>query len=278
MIGDLDRTIEKLLQSEFGVPLPFDLSFSVPEKTFSPVSTNKLTLDCYLYDISEDRDLRSAAPMVREKADGTCDKIAPPVRVKLSYRITAWSPAPDSLAVVAAIDEHQLLSNVLKVLLKYPTLPSSALMGSLIGQEPPLPATAISPDGGKNTWDFWNAIGGQLRPSLDYRVTLSMSYLPAISFPMATTLRVGLDGDEFYIIGGTVWDSSPAPRGIPGAWVRLDETGHTYVTDAEGRFRIDRIAAGAYTFTVRAVGYREGSKPRQVPQPDGVYDVTLIPL
>ena len=30
MFGDVDRTIERLLEDAFGAPLPFDLSFAVP--------------------------------------------------------------------------------------------------------------------------------------------------------------------------------------------------------------------------------------------------------
>ena len=93
VISDLDKTLKQLFQSEFGTTLPFDLSFAIPDKNFTPVSKTQTTLDCYLYEINEDRELRSVAPIVQRNIDGTIDKTLPPPRIKLSYCITAWSPA-----------------------------------------------------------------------------------------------------------------------------------------------------------------------------------------
>ena len=55
VISDLDKTLKQLFQSEFGTSLPFDLSFAIPDKNFTPVSKTHTTLDCYLYEINEDR-------------------------------------------------------------------------------------------------------------------------------------------------------------------------------------------------------------------------------
>ena len=62
MISDLDRTLEQLLRKEFGAPLPFDLSYAIPDKSFTPVSNSRSTLDCYLYDIRENTELRGLDP------------------------------------------------------------------------------------------------------------------------------------------------------------------------------------------------------------------------
>ena len=139
MIDDLNRTLKKLFQQEFGAALPFDLSFSIPDKNFKTVSNAKITLDCYLYDIRENRELRSVEPLLKRNSDGTIEKDFPPARIKLSYCITAWSPAQTIPGAEPELDEHSLLSQVLVVLLKYPTLPAAALVGVLVGQVPPLP-------------------------------------------------------------------------------------------------------------------------------------------
>src|SRR4051812_32710974 len=93
VISDLDRTLEQLFLVEFGNPLPFDLSFALPNRDFKPLSQTRSTLNCYLYQINEDRELRNIEPILRRNADGSVDKIPAPVRVNLSYCITAWSPA-----------------------------------------------------------------------------------------------------------------------------------------------------------------------------------------
>lgn len=279
MISDFDRTLEQLFLLEFGNPLPFDLSFAIPDKNFKPLSQTRSTLNCYLYEINEDRELRNIEPILRHNSDGTIDRLPAPIRVKLSYCITAWSPAQATPGSEPELDEHTLLSLVIQVLLKYPLLPASILQGSLVGQEPIPYSTTILPDSSKSTSDFWSAIGGQLRPSLDHKVTVALPYQLPVTGPMAITLSLGMEGDRpFYTIGGIVWDANMPPRPVASAWVRLDQTGQVSVSDEYGRFRFEHIAAGNYTLMVRAVGFREGSRTISVPAQSGLYDVNLSVL
>jgi hypothetical protein len=108
MISDFDRTLEQLLEREFGTPLPFDMSFAMPDKDFAPMSSDKNTLNCYLYDISEDRELRSVEPSVRRNSEGIVETSPAPARIKLSYCITAWSPAQTTPGIAPELDEHIL--------------------------------------------------------------------------------------------------------------------------------------------------------------------------
>ncbi len=279
VISDLDKSLKQLLQSEFGTSLPFDLSFAIPDKNFTPVSKTHTTLDCYLYEINEDRELRSVAPIVQRNPDGTIDKALPPTRIKLSYCVTAWSPAQPTPDGEPQLDEHTLLSQVLEVFLKYPNLPAAVLQGTLVGQDPLPLTTVVLPDSSKSTSDFWSAIGGELRPSIDYKVTVALTYQAPSTGPMVTTMVTSFGSEgPFYTIGGTVRDSNTPPNALASAWVRVNETGQTYVTDETGDFLIKQIAAGAYTLTVRAVGFKEGGRSIQVPQPDGLYDVSLTLL
>ena len=279
VISDLDKTLKQLFQSEFGTTLPFDLSFAISDKNFTPVSKTQTTLDCYLYEINEDRELRSVAPIVQRNIDGTIDKTLPPPRIKLSYCITAWSPAQPTPDGEPQLDEHTLLSQVLEVLLKYPNLPAGVLQGTLTGQDPLPLTTVVLPDTSKSTSDFWSAIGGELRPSIDYKVTVSFTYQALSTGPMVTTMVTSFGSEgPFYTIGGTVRDSNKSPNALASAWVRVNESGQTYVTDEEGQFLISQIAAGNYTLTVRVVGFKESGRSIQVPQPDGLYDVSLTPL
>lgn len=288
MISDLDTTLENLFQLGFGTTLPFDLSFAIPDKNFAPISKTRNTLNCYLYEIIEDRELRRVDPVFVRNIDGTINTVLPPARIKLSYCITAWSPAQSTPGGEPQLDEHALLSQVLLVLLKYPVLPAQVLAGELANQDPP-PTMIVMPDTSKATSDFWSAIGGQLRPSLDYKVTIALAYQAPSTGPMVTTMQTSfvqisdaqakfVDNGPFYTVGGSVRDSNTPPNAIVSAWVRVTETGQTYVTDGNGHFLVDRIGGGKYTLTVRAVGFKEGSRSVNVPQPDGLYDVILTPL
>jgi len=283
VIDDLDRTVEKLLQLELGSPLPFDLTFAIPNKAFAPVSAVRNTLDCYLYDLRENRELRTTAPYFERMPGGRVQKKYPAERVQASYCITAWSPAMATGGISPPLDEHKLLADVLRVLLRYPELPGSVLAGTLIGQQPPLSTVVIQPDATKIVNDFWTAIGGELRPSLDYRVSLSLDYRDLVSGPMVTTQISAFTQwdpasapEERIQIGGQVADSAVPPQPVPNAWVRLDSNGAMAVSDTDGRFVFQGVTRGAHVLRVRAVGFTDSVRNIQVPEPSGDYNVTLV--
>ena len=45
------------------------------------------------------------------------------------------------------------------------------------------------------------------------------------------------------------------------------------VTDADGLFRFDKVAAGGYTLRARAPGHPDVSRAVQGPEPSGEYDM-----
>ncbi len=284
MISDVDKTIEKLMQFELGAPLPFDISFVLPDKEFAPVSESRHTLNCYLYDISEDRELRSNEQQQIHRGDGIVEKKPPPARIRLSYCLTAWSPAKATSGIEPALDEHKLLSQVLVALFKYPLLPPGVLQGRLKEQEIPIPTTIAMPDGIKNPGDFWNAIGGQLRPSLDFRLTIALEYKKSttaaeVSSKMIQYKEVGEPQikDQFIRIGGYVRDSRTPPVPVKDAWVLLEEIGKAGKTDRKGCFRFGNLRQGTYTLSVRAKGYRDQGKKVTVPGARGEYHIQLKP-
>lgn len=282
MIRDLDTSIEKLLMLEFGSPLPFKLSFDLPDRSFKPAAGATNTLNCYLYDIHENRDLRTVEPIRERQTDGTVRRRFPPARVQLSYCITAWSPAVPPAK--PTLDEHDLLSQVLQALLKYPELPDSILAGTLAGQLPPLPTTVILPDGTRDMMTFWTALGGQLRPLLDYRITLSLAYRPVATGPMVTTQfsvftqsDVDSSSDELIQIGGVVTNNASPKVPLPDVWVLESTTRRTAVTDSNGRFVFSGLRRGPTTLHARAVGFKETTRAVNIPEFVGDYNLILLP-
>jgi hypothetical protein len=279
VIDDVDRTLEKLLELEFRSPLPFDLSFAIPDHNFAPISSTKTTLNCYLYDIHENRELRDTRPSVHRDPQGLWHRHPAPARVRVSYCLTAWSPATHSPTVHPAIDEHALLGAVLRALLRHPELPPSVLVGTLMGQEPAIPTTAGSPDTGRVSWDFWSALGAPLRPSLDFTMTFALAFDAEQTAVSLTTTRLQIGtGEPRHTVGGVVWSAAVPREGIPAAWVRLDPPGKTFVADAAGRFVIGGLSQGNYTLTARAVGYQEGIQDIAVPSTGVGYDLVLTKL
>jgi hypothetical protein len=202
IIDDVNTTIENLVKSEFTGGAPFDLSFAVPRKEFTPISQDKTTLNFYLYDIREALDLRSNEPIVERTPAGEIVERQPAKRIQLGYCVTAWSPAADDAGGSKTREEHKDLSKALAILLKHPTIPQEACAGGLIGQEPPLPTTTILPNGIDNPGQFWNALDGVLKPFLDYRVTISLEVHEPATGPMVTTKVSGYGmAHQMYVLG-----------------------------------------------------------------------------
>jgi hypothetical protein len=146
--------------------------------------------------------------------------------------------------------------------------------------------------------DFWNAVGGSLRPALDYSITASLSYQPPAESVQMTTAQFSLVPPPFHqpsspapprvAIAGTVWNSASPPQPIAGVWVRVQETGQTDVTDGNGQFRIAALAPGTYTLAARTAGFADAtSLPLKIPPPlrpvgsppalFGYYDLQMTP-
>jgi uncharacterized protein DUF4255 len=173
MIRDLDDTLAALLKNHTpagsllaGAQIKFDL----PDSKWRQ-QLNKLTVNCYLYDVRENSELRTFEPLTIRSSNGlSATRIRPPVRVDCAYSITAWSVAHTD----PVLEEHRLLSQTLLVLLQNRRIPVADLKGSMVNQPQPYPTVIAMPDATKNMPDFWKALDQELRPSLNYVVTLGM--------------------------------------------------------------------------------------------------------
>jgi hypothetical protein len=173
MIDDLDKTLEQLLKHTLPPALAAQVSvtFAMPDNQFPSASVTLPAIDLFLYDIRENQDLRSKEWLVERLSDGTTTKKRAPVRVDCSYLVTAW---PSHSTPNPAEDEHRLLGEVMKVLLRHPVLPASVLVGSLIGQEPALPVSSLQPGRLQSLAEFWQALGGKPKAALNYTVTIGV--------------------------------------------------------------------------------------------------------
>jgi hypothetical protein len=177
MIDDLDNTLKKILERELPPELvapeattPVTISFETPDDQFR----NSVTLpaiNLFLYDVRENRDLRTNEWIVEKHSDGAGNKQRAPIRVECSYLVTAW--AADS-APKASEDEHRLLSEVMIALLRHPIIPPEVLQGRLKEQAPMLPAISLHPGRLQSLGEFWQALGGKPKAALNYTVTIGV--------------------------------------------------------------------------------------------------------
>lgn len=187
MIHDLDKTLETLLQQALPPEMVAQvmISFATPDDQFPPAEVTLPAINFFLYDIRENLELRSTEWLIERQPDNrSVTKRRAPARVDCSYLVTAWPgegiPNPN-------VDEHRMLGEVLRTLLRYPTLPPEVLQGSLAGQEPDLPTSILHPANLQSLGEFWQALGGKPRAVLNYSVTISVDLgVEAAVLPVAT--------------------------------------------------------------------------------------------
>jgi hypothetical protein len=286
MIGDLSLTLKQIL-GDPNLPEPLHLAQIAFDRPTDPYSPGQRTVNVFLYDIRENVELRSNEPII-ERHNGQATIRLPPLRVACSYLVTAWPAGVTGEELV--LQEHELLSQVLQVLARYPTIPDQFLQGSLKGQEPPLPMVALHPDALKNLSEFWTSLGSKLRPSLTVTVTISMPVFADVTEPIVTTKFTGFDVgtgvvEETQIqIGGRVFHQVLNPEGqlvavgIAGAIVDILDAGLRVETDSEGRYSFVRVPVGTHTIRAIAVGFEPKTQPLVVPGRSQDYEITLTPL
>lgn len=171
MIESLDDTLRALLSREVPGLADRAVFFDPPGKEFAAPQQG---VDLFLYDVRENRELRSNE-WIEERVDAAVLRRRAPVRVDCSYLITAWAGDIRS--------EHLLLSQVMRALLRFPTIPLALLQGRLANADLPLPTSALQPGHLQSLGEFWQALGGEPRAALNYTVTIAIDPFAAVETP-----------------------------------------------------------------------------------------------
>jgi len=225
-IDDLSETLKAVLQDpSFAAMFPelaaADIIFDRPSDTLAPTKT---TVDLFLYDLRENLDLRLNEVTTTRVGNQTITHPAA-LRLSCSYLATAWPVGGPDLP----LQEQRLLSELLVVLSHYPTIPSTFLQGSLVGQDPPLPMVALHPDALKNLAEFWSSLGSKLKASLTVTVTISVPVFADLTDFIVTTHQTGYtqgtppSTETLIQVGGRVVDQTA--QVVPGALVDLLDAG-----------------------------------------------------
>jgi hypothetical protein len=266
MLADLDETMRSLLKRELerhgfdGVEIAFD----APARDWSG-QLSAPTVNLFLYDLRESQDGRPNEWLNDRAGNGHAREVRPPMLMECSYAVTAWTQAVE--------DEHRLLSQVLAVMFAFPTLPADAMPARLQGLAEQFPISGrIAQPKAEGKADFWNAVGGQYKASLDYVVTIACESGTAFERgpevrTQTVTTRLS-DGPprtivEMHRFGGTVGRKDGAP--VAGAWVAIPELGLLATSDADGRFLFNRLPSGHHTVAVRAPDGAEATAEVDVP-------------
>lgn len=278
MINDLDEVLRQFLIRELPIRnREVDIAFDQPKREWSS-RLSRPTLNLFLYDVRENKELRQAQPawMIDRRPDGTATQRRRPVRVDLHYMITAWA--------AEAEDEHRLLARTLMAFFRYPHLPEDLLPEIFQAQPVPMAVMTAQEEELTNPADVWSALDNEFRPAVVCVITMALDPYKPIVGPLVRTrelrfgqaarpLRQQLDEptkpDVFWTIGGTVHSKKP----LENVRLTLVERGLDVPLQPKGRFAIGRLEAGDYTLEVSV----DGDQPRRykitVPSPD--YDLEV---
>jgi Pvc16 N-terminal domain len=222
MLNLLDESLEDFLRAV--VPLPkreIDISFDAPDKDWS-ARVSRPTINMYLWDVRRNiADRQFGMEMVHDE-NGRPHRRLPLPRVDCRYLVTAWTSDTR--------DEHSLLGATMAALLVHNEIDAQYLAGPYRNVLP-IPAIEVAAGDGRDNSDFWSALGGQLKPGLDVKVTATVdsSILlpvgpPVLRYSIITSAEGGVSSERTFVAGQTTEEPGTVISTEHGA-VEVDEDG-----------------------------------------------------
>jgi hypothetical protein len=170
MLHLLDEALEAFLRA--AAPLSegdVDVAFEAPDRDWA-ARISRPTVNLYLWDLRRNVQQPDGGGLERVRDENGALVHRPPLPwLDCRYLVTAWTSE--------VRDEHALLGSVLAAFLRTPVLPEELLDPALRAVRP-RPELTVGAREGKDVADFWSALGGQLKPSLDLVVTAPFDAAP----------------------------------------------------------------------------------------------------
>lgn len=278
MLELVDTLIETILDTGWTTtppPAKPELHFTVPDQGWRTrvLAGVGMRLNIYLYEMRENRNFRRAEWDSIPLPDRTVVLSHPPVYLDCHYLISAWSSTEDSEMTSPVLDEHQVLSEAMRVLLRNPDVVPGALGlgGGVVFQNAHVYLTVAPPETPRVLNDFWSTMQLPWRPAVMLIVTAPLDLLlDSAPSPIVINLvqRYALNGssnvEQRIDIGGFVVKASDGSP-IAGALLTWVDGNQTAVTDAQGRYFITHLLPGVHSFTASASGMTSLSRNINVP-------------
>ncbi|MBD2442729.1 DUF4255 domain-containing protein [Dolichospermum sp. FACHB-1091] len=209
MLKDLDETLKLLLSNNLKNDVidqrGYKISFEPPSQEIENEGT---IINLFLYDIRENVELRSSVrswdmPIQATEGQRVSKRVFASTRVDCSYLITVWTNRPqsnrDDSNQVPFLYEHQILGEIMQILVRYRYIPSTILQGTLKKQELPVPIISLRSGQVQNLGEFWQAMGGKPKASIHCTVTIPVPYVvddEQEKVPLITTSKVTLESSS----------------------------------------------------------------------------------
>lgn len=190
MINDLDTTLERIIYNTGNIPrTEVDISFEQPNRDWS-TRLSRPTLNLWAFDLRENLKLRVNPNQVQPKNHTTATVYQPPLRIDISYWVTAWARRVE--------DEHSLLWRALMALRKTPLIAPQDAQGDLRYAVLDIPLrVAIPSEVTPNISDLWGVLDNSMKLGFLLVTTLELDLSLAVDTPLVLeqTLRVGQKAD-----------------------------------------------------------------------------------
>jgi hypothetical protein len=271
MIQDVDETLRRLLVGELS-KLPETLISDPSQITFDPpsvaegASNAKPRLNLYLHDVRENLQMRDDSwALVRKQKEGIAGRKRPPVRLDLSYIITAYAGGD-------AAKEHTMLSDALAVFLRAPFAPVECLAGSLQGRGPEsVLVQVVQPDdvAHSDPHNLWRVLGGHIRPAITVVVTTEFDPFETkwTRVVREAVLGIGqgvppdgprrpLDVSSIRVSAAGVTTSSDGQKPMPGVSISVVGREERATSDSRGFWYILDLPPGVKKLRFEKRGYR----------------------
>jgi hypothetical protein len=284
MIAEIDNALRDLFFHE--IPLrkgEVEIDFDQPKREWSS-RLNKPTLNLYLFDLRENIDLRGSEQWSRKDLeDGTIALHRNPVRIDLLYLITSWAKE--------VVDEHQLLSQTLVMLLRQPILPDMYLPESMKNPSVPIWMETAQNNLLANPSSLWNTLDNDLRPGIRLKVTISIDPYGPIIVPAVSTTEIGFMQNpssdtakdsvgqrsstasasrSYFAVRGKITSQKYSTTALT---LVLAESGKNIELNENGEFAIGRLESGEYHLDVTANGRVLKRQKLVVPSPKYEFEI-----
>jgi hypothetical protein len=285
MLNLLDLTLRQVLDSGW-TPTPPPAKpgffFTIPDADWlTRVKTDtNLRLNLYLYEFRENRDFRRAEWDTIATSATTAVLSRAPVYVDCHYLVSAWSPAEDSEATTPVLDEHQVLAEALRVLLRTPTVTPQGLGiigGGPVFEQADVCLTVAAPETPRVLNDFWSTMRLPWRPAVQVIATAPIDLLqdtppaPLLATIVRRSVPTGAATvDESITIAGWVLRNADGSPLVGASVDRLDvNTGavlETSTANALGHFTFEGLRRGVVRLRASAAGHAPLQRDLNLPQ------------
>ncbi len=291
MLDLVDTLIESILDTGWTAtppPAKPELHFTIPDTDWRTkvLAGVGLKLNIYLYEVRENRNFRRGEWDPVALSDGSVALSQAPVYLDCHYLISAWSSTEDSEMTNPILDEHQALSEAMRVLLRNPdVVPGTfGIGGGVVFQNAHVYLSVAPPEPPRVLNDFWSTMQLPWRPAVMLIATAPLDLLlDQAPSPIVVTLiqRFSLVDsgavEQRLDVGGFVVkaeDDSP----ISDASLTWVEGKQVAATDSQGRYIITGLVPGSHTFTAAAPGRTSLTRSISIPSdPPATHTFKLTP-